>query len=444
MKKEIVLIIIAAMLTTAALAQPEYDRARRENERKAAAQRESDAQNARNNAPIEGKWGHATGVFDKRTTGGSAQMSAETRAGLEQLYAERRAESERIGNQASENVRKDAGQFQAYSKYYESLGVFNTEDVQRLRDFTYHYPGKVNENAAYYLSFKDRYNQLQQVAATGSFDDVMAALEPFAMLPHTAFAALQKLEKRFPEKQRTIDLAKLQVLYYYYGSVTSPEGFNSNAVGKYGAGTDHTMMSDNFFRLARMYPDSVARIYLENDPYKDALKLLGEDPKKNAAEILRLQDEFLSYPSKEIIARAAAHGREFLTVQELHVLKKLAALHGVKPLDLILLQNPGSPEREGYFTGRREYGTRYESKAKDYFTPQHKRAIKTLAEEGDPEAMHLYGLRVAQGWEDARKEESLKWIKAAAEKGAPHAQKNLDDICWWEIKGLKDHCSAKK
>lgn len=318
MIKRTALTFFAMLLFTAsAVAQPEYDRANRERAAADAANREHLRMTLENNRPVDSKWGSATGVFN-RPASTSTTKSGWSEAEHQQYLNNERKEQARISAVRQEqyiaNTLEDGGRSAAYRKYYEGLEFLEATEIYRLRDLTKKFDRDVSPYADYYLSFGDRYKAYLAIADTGNFPKVMDALEPFAILPHTALKGLRKLGARFPGKQAEIDLATIEVLKSYFGDVKVLGGQYTH---RYGDGVDwrdndYFEWTDLFDAMVKKYPDSMAKELamgaFGNVPYSDPYHTARQQllKKKEYRNALYKNSRAASQKLKEVDAALAA------------------------------------------------------------------------------------------------------------------------------------------
>ena len=429
-------VIFIAVLFTASkfcYAQPEYYEAQRARQQANANNAARDKQNAINNRPFESKWGSATGVFGSVMN--SSQPSSEYLARM-QAVREKTAKDIRDRKTVVDAYRIA---YAPYQQYFEQIpGVTPScswELAFQTIDPYNEFKPRPNNESIYYLPFY--HEQYLAKAKTGSYEEVLGSLGKLRPLTGIAVQGLQELSKRFPEKQAQSDIAMIYLLVGKYGTKDLPPCNRCNE-------RERMMMENLFFELARKYPDimgvALDAEYSNGNGYTSDINWMSTQGKKAYKEMLKLEEEYFGIPTKNLEGRLYTC-REFLFTKDLAFLKKLADTCNMTTFSLLMKLTMLPNEKLN--NGRQGYYTYYYPSAKDELEEEVAKLVELMAKDGSPEAMNLYGLRIAQGWTDEPKGAALTWLQKAADAGAPYAKKNLEDICLWKIKDLKDYCKGK-
>lgn len=406
----------------------EYTRQREASQVKSANEA-SIKQNADNNRPFENKYGSATGVLGRvgHYNGISPARQAEINAINERTKAE--------WNRQNDEAKRYQAAIIPYIEFFKESGLFDADEARAVTFSTLNSGDfKLMEFGSFHLNAVASYKEFNATVATGGFNELATLALNFCVVPAKSVNALQSLAIRFPERKKDIDLAVISALQGQYGSnkFFCPKcRFN-----------DVKKLDSLFFAMAHKYPDLVgAAVDAEytGDGYREHIEAARRLGKKGETSLLKIQEEYLTLPSKDIRKRTI-YCTEFLADKGLDYITSLAAKSGLKPLD-ILLAGYGEYPRYTAILFRQETFSIYNYQEKDPFSKPYAEMIHQMAVDGVPEAMNVYALRTAKGWTKDDEADVIIWLRKAAAGGSAEAKQNLDGICGYRIKGMnKKYC----
>ncbi len=405
-----------------------------------AADRESARINAESNRPSDTKWGSATGVFGSVTTNARAKAQ-EAAAARDRAIYEKIKQDTKV---REANLTSFAAVRAPYERRFEASGLFSEAEARDITlltittDIDSYNPGapKLTQYGPFHLNAITSYGKFYAQAATASFEDLVRWALEFRVAGAKSVAALQSLSARFPSRQTEIDKALFVALQGRYGG----KGFQCNECRN----AEGYRMDSLFYALAAKYPVE-AGVAVDTgyhmSIYRKKIEDLRRAGKSKEAELLKAQEAYLTLPTLDIRNRIWL-STEFLATKDLAYFTALTAKSGQEPFNVLLSGQYSYTLKEAQLW-ERNLSSYYAPTAKDPLTPWAGNMVYQMALSGKPEAMNVYGLRTVHGWTNEDAMRGVEWLQKAQAAGNPEAKENLEKICKYEIKGLKNWCKGK-
>ena len=298
--------------------------------------------------------------------------------------------------------------------------------------------------------------QFDQLAATAGFDELVRLAFQFKVAGYSAITAIESLKKRFPDKSDDIDMVMVQLLPalgdyspkvgmdYLMEQRLDPEAWNRSIeifkylLQKYPVETARADASSRDSPSKKYHykmwlqeskdREAKAGLFLYILQAAEAEKPLArtaryfEEGYKVAFDRLQLATDFFQYEKNE----------KYINRLTLSDWKKIAQDKGLPVLDLMTGMHFYRPcyRLEDYrYSQDKGYEETPAQKKFGYGT-----LVKKLAEEGDPDAMNAYAVRIAAGLvKGVPRKDAVTWLYKAVDAGSFMGAMNLNLARDWDI-----------
>ena len=289
---------------------------------------------------------------------------------------------------------------------------------------------------------KIAYEEFNKKINTGDFAELFSLLSDFKTASWSCFTAMEKLEKRFPEKKSLFEPLALLYTASFWGTA------NGTAKGLcYYNGSINNIMLGKFKVWLDKYPQAALKVTADADPQYNPLKIWAAESYKKGEYNDAARYALLSLKSPndwgrdisrskyavksfyEIIRHPSYKKMEIFTAEDI---KEIAQNHQV-PARMIV-EWLCSNETDAIVTAGKYLSTFCYNARLSYKEGGYDKILNTLGKDGDGDALNAYAMGVAFGKQKEKPKQSLEMWKAAAANGSAWAAYNLVAATGWGFK----------
>jgi hypothetical protein len=289
---------------------------------------------------------------------------------------------------------------------------------------------------------KIAFEEFNKKVNTADFAELFSLLSDFKIASWSCLLAMEKLEKRFPDKKLIFEPLALLYTASFWGTASEDKsGLYYNAIGNI-----RNTMLDKFKVWLDKYPQAALKIISDANPEYNPLKIwaVASYKKGNYNEaikytVLSLKSNYrgrnLSLSKNairelwEITADLTNKKLKLFTAEDI---REIAKSHQVPARTIV--EWLCDVETDRIATARLYDGKYYFSISFNYIDRGYAQILKILGEAGDGDALSTYATGVAFGRQKESPKKALEMWQTAADKGSAWAAYNLVAATDWGFK----------
>ena len=319
----------------------------------------------------------------------------------------------------------------AYGHVVGSLSYDNSSSLYKYVENEVNYRAKIA-----FQEFNSKINK-------ADFAELFFLLGDFKIAAWSCLLAIERLEKRFPEKKEILEPLGLLFTASYWGSAKEKQkGFCNDR------GIIQTFMLDKFKVWMDKYPQAALKIASDSHPEDNPIKMwaIASYKKGNYDEAAGYALSTLTYKNDwgRDLSRSKDAVQSFVEITRHPKYKKMEIFSADNIREIAKNQQVSARMIVEWFcdiktddmTTRKKYidDTYYFKCGSAYYEGGYDKILKTLGQAGDGDALNAYAMGVAFGKQKEKPKQSLEMWKAAAANGSAWAAYNLVAATGWGFK----------